>query len=205
MPLETVHYSIDYDNPNDIITLHTAHNTASCAAEWVRPYDTLAVEPGRPIHENTIGLMTCGEMDIGRIGKFQINGLSGDIINQEIIHSKGFEGDNIVNVKAHTWAVGLNTYRDIVSADIAVKKIRKNYWQSYGLDKRLLTNYIWSLYFKYQNRIIPADKLLEYTAHGVPFCLFRQDTDTMEIDNDFWVFEMNQNFRSWMGIYFVQW
>ena len=195
IPLETVHYSIDYDNPEDIITIHTAHNTASCAAEWVRPYDKLAVDL-RPIHKNTIGLMTCGEMDIGRIGKFEINGMNGKITNQNIIHSKGFDGDNISNLKAHTWAVGLNTYRDIISADTAVKKIRKNYWQSYGLDKRLLTQYIWSLYFNYQNRIVPADKLLDYTRHGVPFCLFRQDTDTMQIDNDFWVFEMNQNFRS---------
>lgn len=196
IPLETVHYSIDYDNPENIITIHTAHNTASCAAEWIRPYDTLAVDFNKQVHKNTIGLMCCGEMDLGRIGKFLINGETGDVIDQSIISQKGFEGNKISNLTAHTWAVGLNTYRDILSADKVVPKIRKNYWQSYGLDKRLLTKFIWSLYYQYQNRLIPTIKLLEYTKHGIPFCLFRQDTDTMRIDQDFWIFKMNQNLRS---------
>ena len=196
IPLETVHYSMDYDNPNNLVTLHTAHNTASCAAEWVRPYDTLAVEPHTPVFKNTIGLMTCGEMDIGRIGKFIVNGETGEIIEQHVVHEKGFEGDQVTNIKAHTWGIALNTYRDMISAENPVRKIRKNYWQSYGLDKRMLTHFIWRLYYQYKNRIIPADQLLEYTRHGVPFCLFRQDTETMSIDNDFWLFRMNENLRS---------
>jgi len=196
IPLETVHYSMDYDNPNSLITLHTAHNTASCAAEWIRPYDTLAVEPHTPVFKNTIGLMTCGEMDIGRIGKFIVNGETGEIIEQHIVHDKGFNGDQLANFKAHTWGIALNTYRGMLSAEKPVSKIRKNYWQSYGLDKRMLTHFIWRLYHQYQNRIIPADKLLEYTKQGVPFCLFRVDTESMTIDNDYWVFRMNENFRS---------
>jgi len=195
-PLETVHYSMDYDNPNNHITLHTSHNTASCAAEWIRPYDTLAIDRTQAAYKNTVGLMTCGEMDIGRIGKFVVDGETGIIIEQFIVHSKGFEGDIVQNVKAHTWAVGLNTYRDILSADKVVPRIRKNYWQSYGLDKRMLTHFIWSLYYDYKNRIIDADKLLDYTKQGVPFCLLRQDTDTMKIDEDYWLFTMNENLRS---------
>ena len=196
IPLETVHYSMDYDNPGNLVTLHTAHNTASCAAEWVRPYDTLAVEPHTPVFKNTIGLMTCGEMDIGRIGKFVVNGETGEIIEQHVVHEKGFEGDQVNNIKAHTWGIALNTYRDMISAEKPVSKIRKNYWQSYGLDKRMLTHFIWRLYYDYKNRVIPADQLLEYTRQGVPFCLFRQDTETMSIDNDFWVFRINENLRS---------
>lgn len=196
IPLETVHYSMDYDNADNLITLHTAHNTASCAAEWIRPYDTLAVEPHTPVFKNTIGLMTCGEMDIGRIGKFVVNGETAEIKEQHIVHDKGFEGNEPTGIKAHTWGIALNTYRDIISADKPVNKIRKNYWQSYGLDKRMLTHFIWRLYHDYQNRIIPADELLEYTKKGVPFCLFRQDVETMTIDNDYWIFRMNENFRS---------
>jgi carotenoid cleavage dioxygenase-like enzyme len=196
IPLETVHYSMDYDNTDNLITLHTAHNTASCAAEWIRPYDTLAVDPHKPVHKNTISLMTCGEMDIGRIGKFIVDGETGKIVEQYVVHSKGFDGENALATKAHTWAVGLNTYRNIISAEKPVNKIRKNYWQSYGLDKRMLTHFIWRLYKNYKNRIIPADELLEYTRHGVPFCLFREDVETMDIDNDFWLFQMNENLRS---------
>jgi len=196
VPLETVHYSINYDNPQNLITIHTSHNTASCAAEWIRPYDKLAIDHKIPALKNTVGLMTSGEMDIGRIGKFIINGETGEVMDEKIIHSKGFDGDVVQNVQAHTWAVGLNTYRDIVSADNPVPVIRHNYWQSYGLDPRMLTRFIFKLYYNYRNRIIPAEKLLDYTKQQVPFCLFRQDTETMRIDEDYWVFKMNENFRS---------
>ncbi len=198
-PLETVHYSINYENPDGLITMLTAHNTASCAAEWVRPYDVLAVDTSQKVYKNTISLMTCGEMDIGRIGKFVINGETGDIVSQDILYDKGFDGDNVGEVKAHTWGVALNTYRDIVSADRPVVNIRKNYWQSYGLDKRMLTHFIWKLYYHYENRIIPQEKLLEYTRHGVPFCLMCVDsgtaTEKMRI-TDYWLFRMNENLRS---------
>ncbi len=198
VPLETVHYSIDYDNPGGRVTLHTAHNCASCAAEWVRPFDTLAVAPnGRantPALPNTYGLMASGEMDLGRIGKFVIEGDTGQILQQHIIAQKGFTADP-ATVQAHTWAVGLNTYRGIVGADVPVAQIRHNFWQCYGLDYRLLTNFIKDLYTDYQNRIVPVDDLLEYTRHGIPFCLLRQDTETMQIA-DCHVFAMNQNLRS---------
>lgn len=193
--LETVHFSINYENPGNLITIHTAHNTASCAAEWVRPYDFLAIDPDKAVIENTIGLMTTGEMDIGRIGKIVINGETGIITAQSIICEKGFEGDSVSDVKAHTWAVGLHTYRDIISADKPVGKINQIYWQSYGLDYRFLTVYIKNLYENYKNRIIPVDKILEYNKKGIPFCIFRQDTNKMTIE-DFYIFEMNQNFRS---------
>jgi len=197
--LETVHYSIDYEDENDQITIHTAHNTASCAAEWIRPYDTLRALEGRNVLKNTIGLITTGEMDIGRIGKFIIDGTTGNIPSVSIVYSKGFTGKKNPEkeaIKSHTWAVGLNTYRNMNSADENVKKIRYNFWQSYGLDPRMLTNFIFDLYSNYKNRIIPTKELLRYTRNGIPFCLFRQDTTSMKIDEDFWIFEMNENLRS---------
>ena len=194
--IETVHFSINYQNPNDLITMHTAHNAASCAAEWIRPYDYLALEPDKPVVENTIGLMTTGEMDLGRIGKIVVNGETGEIVEKIIISEKGFEDDKIEEVKAHTWAVGLNTFRDIISADKPVNKINQIYWQSYGLDSRFLTVFIKEMYPQnYKNRIVPVDELMEYYKKGVPFCLFRQNTNTMTLD-DYYLFEMNQNFRS---------
>ncbi|MEI8111556.1 MAG: carotenoid oxygenase family protein [Chitinophagia bacterium] len=199
IPLETVHYSIDYDDTDDKITIHTSHNTASCAAEWIRPYDNLAIN-GNDVYDNTIGLITTGEMDIGRIGKFVIDGKTGTIIHSNVIWEKGFTGNDVPqnknDLKPHTWAVGLNTYRDINSADTNVNKIKYNFWQSYGLDPRMLTKFIWNLYKDYQNRIIPTDDLLKYTEQMVPFCLFRQDTDTMTINEDFYIFKMNENLRS---------
>lgn len=193
--LETVHFSLDYDNPDQVITVHTSHNSALCAAEWVRPYDFLAVDPSKPVEENTVGIMTCGEMDIGRIGKFLIDGETGEIVDKSIIWKKGFEGPVPQKVGAHTWAVGLNTYRDNISAQKIPAKIPYIFWQFYGLDKRMLTQFIKELYQDYQNRIIPVKDLLSYTEHGIPFAICLQNTATMELQ-DAWVFRMNENLRS---------
>lgn len=195
IPLETVHYSVDYDNPNGQVTIHTAHNSASCAAEWIRPYDFLATDPDQPALPNTYGLMACGELDIGRIGKFVVEGDTGHVVSQQLIHEKGFEGDRVGEVKAHTWAVALNTFRDIISADVVVDKLVYNFWQCYGLDYRMMTKFMKELYEDYIHRLIPVDDLIEYTRHGVPFCLVRQNTETMQLE-DYYLFAMNQNLRS---------
>ncbi len=191
--LETVHFSMDYENPNHTITIHTAHNAASCAAEWIRSYDKLATDQtgAKP---NTIGLMTCGEMDIGRIGKFVIDAETAKILESPKIYSTGKEGQN-GNLGAHTWAIALHTYRDIISATETVDKIRHIYWQSYGTDPRYLTNFIKGLYTDYENRIIPVDEMVEMNKRWLPYCLSRQNTEKMELE-DHYIFDKNENLRS---------
>ena len=191
--LETVHFSIDYENPNDRITLHTAHNAASCASEWIRSYDRLTTD-NSPAMENTVGVMTCGEMDIGRIGKFVIEGSTGLILEDPKICLEGDEQKN-GQLGAHTWAIALHTYRDIISATETVEKIRHIYWQSYGTDPRYLTNFIRGLYTDYKHRIVPVDKIVEKNREWLPFCLSRQNTEKMELE-DCYIFEKNENLRS---------
>ncbi|NNJ89486.1 MAG: hypothetical protein HKP53_08790, partial [Eudoraea sp.] len=194
--LETVHFSMDYENPDNMITIHTAHNAASCSAEWVRSYDTLSIyndlPPGQSrAKQNTVGLMTCGEMDIGRIGKFVIDAEKALIIEDPKIHLTGKEQKN----GAHTWAIALHTYRDIISATEKVDKIRHIYWQSYGADPRYLTKFIEDLYSDYPHRIIPVKEMIEMNKQCIPYCLSRQNTETMTLEDCF-VFEFNQNLRS---------
>ena len=191
--LETVHFSVDYENPDNQITVHTAHNAASCASEWIRPFDTLAVS-GKPVYPNTVGLMTCGEMDIGRIGKFVIDGEKGEIVSDAKIHRTGLEG-HPEKLGAHTWAIALHTHRDIISATETVDKIRHIYWQAYGTDPRYLTRFIEGLYTDYPHRIIPVDEMLEMNRKWLPYCLSRQNTETMELE-DAYVFQVNENLRS---------
>ena len=190
--LETVHFSIDYQNPNNEITIHTAHNAASCAAEWIRPYDFLATNK-KPVYSNTIGLMTCGEMDIGRIGKFVINGETGEM-KPHLIHKTGEESGN-GQLGAHTWAVALHTYRDIISATTPVDKIRHIYWQAYGTDPRYLTQFIEGLYHEYEHRIIPVPEIIKKNREWLPYCLSRCNTETMELE-DHYNFGLNENLRS---------
>jgi hypothetical protein len=192
--LETVHFSPDYENPDDIITLHTAHNAASCAAEWIRPYDELVMENESSPFKNTIGLMTCGEMDIGRIGKFQIDCKKGEIVGDQKIYLTGFEKDPD-KLGAHTWAVALHTYRNIISDTTVVDHINQIYWQCYGTDPRYLTKFIEGLYIDYENRIIPVPELKEMNKKKIPYCLLRQDTNKMSVE-DYFLFRFNENLRS---------
>lgn len=193
--LEISHFSVEYDNPSDIITMYASHNSALCAAEWVRHFDTLAIND-EPVHDNTIGLMICGEMDISRVGKWQIDAQNATIKDSKVVYQKGFEGNDVKNLTtAHTWAVGLSTFRHIVSSRTVTHKIPYIFWQFYGLDYRMLTNFIKELYGDYEHRIIPVDDLLEYNREGVPFCLSRQNMETMEFE-DWYNFKMNQNLRS---------
>ena len=193
--LEISHFSLEYSNPDDLITMYASHNSALCAAEWVRHYDTLAIN-NEPVHDNTIGLMICGEMDISRVGKWKIDGKTATIKDSKVVYQKGFEGNDAKNLtEAHTWAVGLSTFRHIISSRNVTNTIPYMFWQFYGLDYRMLTNFIVELYSDYEHRIIPVEDLLAYNKQGVPFCLSRQNMETMEFE-DWYNFKMNQNLRS---------
>jgi carotenoid cleavage dioxygenase-like enzyme len=194
LDLEVVHFSADYKNPNGQITLHTAHNAASCGAEWIRPYDELVVDEGETIFENTIGLVANGQMDIGRIGKYVLDGEQGTILSNEKIYLKGDEKD-VASPGAHTWAVGLYTYRDMLSPMKTVDEVQQIYWQSFGADPRFLTHFLKDLYCDYTHRIVPVEEMIEKNKERVPFCLLRQNTETMQIE-DHYLFRFNQNLRS---------
>lgn len=193
IPLEAVHFSANYSNPDDKITLHLAHNSAACLAEWVRDFDTLAMSTTK-VDPEVIGLISVGCMDIGRIGKVVIDGKTGAIISGEYLAETGNIKD-IKNIGAHTWGVGLNTYRGIIDAETATDEIRFNFWSSYGLDPRLLTSFIYNLYKDYSNRAISLKEVLAMNKSGVPFVLSRQNTTTMKLE-DFYQFDFSVILKS---------
>lgn len=74
IPIETIHFTTNYENPNGQITFYTANNAGACLAEWVRYYDKIINFPkDTPIEEGTAGILAVGEMDISRMGKFVID------------------------------------------------------------------------------------------------------------------------------------
>ncbi|TVQ41769.1 MAG: hypothetical protein EA362_14205 [Saprospirales bacterium] len=186
IPLEAVHFSANYVNPGGKITLHLAHNSAACLAEWVRNFDHLAYAPHKSVDPEVIGLISVGCMDIGRIGKVVIDANSGDLISEDYIIEKGNTAD-IDKIGVHTWGVGLYTYRGIIEAGEIPDSIEYNYWSSYGLDPRLHTKFIFDLYYNYQNRIIKQDEMLRLNKEGIPFVLSRQNVNSMQLE-DFYQF-----------------
>ncbi|MCU0427114.1 MAG: carotenoid oxygenase family protein [Candidatus Kapabacteria bacterium] len=198
IPLEAVHYSADYDDSNDTITLHLAHNSAACLAEWVRTFDTLAYNARERVQTNVIGLPSAGEMDIGRIGKCVITvDKHAQTATQKTFTAIWDEGNlkDIPNIGIHTWGVGLYTYRNIVAADEAVKTIRHIYWSCYGFDPRLQTTFIEGLYYFYKNRIVDVQTVQAIAKEGIPFVLVRQNTATMKLD-DYYQFAKNVILKS---------
>ena len=103
--------------------------------------------------------------------------------------------DSDDEVRAHTWAVALHTYRDIISDTTVVDEVNQIYWQCYGTDPRYLTKFIENLYTDYENRIIPVDELVAMNKRKIPYCLLRQDTNEMKV-KDYFLFRFNENLRS---------
>ena len=194
IPIEAVHFSAEYANPNGLITLHLAHNSAACLAEWVRRFDTLAPDGAQAVDPAVVGLLSTGSMDIGRIGKAVIDAEKAVTNSFRVIELQGNMADP-AHIGAHTWGVGLHTYRDLISPEVAVRQVRHIYWSCYGMDPRLLTKFIYDLYFNYPNRAVSQAELLQLSQQGVPFVISRQDTAAMTIA-DFFQFDASVILKS---------
>jgi len=178
---EFIHFTADYDDENgNLITLYTASNAAACLAEWVRYYDK--IYPNQPIEEGTEGILCVGSMDVGRVGKVVINPENASIKEEVMTYKTGHlqEGKDI---GPHTWLAGFYTFRDFISAEKPVNKIKNIYWQFGALEQRRLTQFIFNLYENYENRIVPAEQIKEYSEKGVPLQIARLNTDTMDLED----------------------
>ena len=197
IPLETVHFSCNYANPDDKITIMTAHNTANCPAEWVRHYDRKKFN-GEEMHPHIHGYMAVGQMDIGRVGRYVFNAKTGQVVEEET--SVLFETGDIEHpekIGPHTWGVGLYTFRGYEEVDHRPDNIGNIYWQVFGLDKNYLSEFVWGLYEQYPNRKVSVEDIERLTKQGVPIGLARVDHAAKELKlEDFFMFEADHHLRS---------
>ncbi len=168
IPLEAAHFLVDYENPDDIVTMHVAHLCGMQVAEWVRSYDS-RVQDGAPVPDYLHG-MEHDETDLGRMGRYQIHAPSGDIVSAQVI------ADNEC-----TWAVDLYAYRDRQPDGQPLPRLENVYWGSFGLWRDLMTEYITNLYRHYKYRLIPLEQVIELATAGRPACIFRLHTESMTI------------------------
>lgn len=181
IPVETIHYSCDFDNPNNKITLYGMHNAAMCIAEWIRPYD-IAKLTRKPVDEDYISLFALGNMDVSRLGKWEIDMNTKSISDSKVLVETGLEDDN---KKSNTWSIGLYAYRDMISADEALGKVETMWFVSNGISNKTLTEFIYNMYKNYRNRIVPVEEVLKITEEQVPSCLSRLNTVTMEVTDTY--------------------
>ncbi len=194
IPVETIHYSCDYENPEGKITLYGIHNTAACVAEWIRSYD-LSKLTGEPVSNSMISLFALGSMDINRIGKWviDVNALQIDETNSKQYYDTGKTDEP--DIGPNTWTLGLYTFRDMISPTKTVAQIKCLWYVANGLDSRMLTEFIYNLYTDYKNRIVPVEQILRLTSQDLPQTLVRLNCQTMQPD-DHYQFQKNVFIRS---------
>lgn len=168
IPLEAAHFLVDYDNPNDCVTLHVAHLCGMQVAEWLRQYDRRAPD-GSPVPDYLHG-MEHDETDIGRMGRYVIHAPTGEMVQSQAIADTEC-----------MWAVDLYAYRDRQPDGSPVPRLENVYWGSFGLWRDLMTEYIVNLYRDYKYRLLPLDRVIELANAGRPACIFRLHTESMTI------------------------
>lgn len=197
IPLETVHFTPNYSNPNGQITVMTAHNTANCPAEWIRYFDKRLVD-GEPVDPDHLSYLSAGQMDIGRMGRMVFDANTGELLEDKsnVLFKKG-NIDEPEKIGPHTWGVGLYTFRGYEELIPRVREIKNIYWQIFGLDRNFLTEFVYELYKEYPNRVASVEEVERLTAQGVPIGLARVDHGEEEMDiKDFYLFQEDHHMRS---------
>ncbi len=182
IPVETIHYSCDYQNPDGKITMYGMQNAAMCIAEWIRDYDISKIT-GAPVDENYISLFALGNMDISRVGKWVIDAETATIVedeSKEFIETGSIHEDN---KGPNSWSIGLYAFPHMLSADVALDKIEKLWFVSNGLSNKTLTEFIYDMYKDYPNRQISVKEILKVTEQEMPSCMSRLDTATMTAED----------------------
>ena len=179
IPVETIHYSMNYANPNGEITMYGIHNAAVCVAEWLRAFDTELLS-GNDIDPEVISLFAIGSMDLSRFGKWVMNGETGKLLedkSKEYVQKGKVDDDNI---GPNSWSIGLYGHRDLISGDIVPEEVKCAWFVANGTDPRMLSKFIYELYKEYPNRILDIDEVKRCTELNLPFGIVRVDTDKME-------------------------
>ena len=169
LSLPTAHFLVDYDNSQGNITLHASHICGMQVAEWVRKYDVSAYNPQDPVLSHLCG-MENNETDIGRVGRYLINGETGELVESHVISDAEC-----------TWGVQLFAHPE---QDPRTKKpldrLEDIYWCSFGLWKDLMTQFVTNLYKNYRNRQVTLAKVLNLAGKGIPAYLFRLHASSTE-------------------------
>lgn len=194
VPMECVHFSSDYANPNNEITIYTAHNNDTCLAEWIRTYDVNHFTK-EAYNETNISNYAAGQLALSSVGKYVIDGSTAFFKPgaNKIIREKGnlppvneLEGKPLSKVGPNTWGIGLYAYRDMISPTVAGMQIKQLFFVSFGTQPELLSEFIYNLYKRQNpNRSMNLKELLAYTECGIPQSIISIATESMKIEEHF--------------------
>jgi len=166
LPLEADHFLADYDDADGIV-LHVGHAPATDLSEWIRPYDVSAYD-GEPIDPALHGMLAVGAMDVGRFGRYVIDGARGELLSSQTVLDE-----------PTSWAIALYAGQGLNTPDPAPPKIEQLYWCTEGVFPELLTEFVKDLYRDYPHRLVDLDTILSLGQTGRPSAVHRIDTTSM--------------------------
>ena len=204
LPREVSHFVTDYRNPDDKITLMSAHNGGWDVTEWIGEYDesvnlecevtpmpTKIVEmlagvnkglpvvpPKKCLRKDFLGMQPA-PVDLNSMARFTIDAKTGGVLKANFLADKG---DN--PSKRNTWSVSVNTHRNL-NRDSELEtgeKITSLYWMGWGFSWELIPKRIYQTYRDRENRVIPIEGIPD---DDMPVNLLRLDTTKMEIVDSF--------------------
>ena len=170
VPLELVHFLVDDDDTQGLLTLHAAHNPGADVAEWVHSRDVQA-GVGQPSRALLRGMSALGQTDVNRLGRYIIDTRSGQLVESRVIAHE-----------EHTIGIGLYAHREALASGLPPHRIESIYWQGWGVWSELATEFVDELYADHPYRQMPLERMREIRAEGGrPASLLRLDTRTMTI------------------------
>ncbi|MBE9031557.1 carotenoid oxygenase family protein [filamentous cyanobacterium LEGE 11480] len=175
LPMEVLHFAVDYEDTEDMITLHLGHICADDAAAWIREFDVNAEINHESVPGRLAGMQT-EVMDVSRLGRYEVNPKTGSIVAAKIISDIDL-----------TWGVEFYTYANYPNLGQPVGQVKHIYWTSFGCWPELLTKFSYDLLKNYKYRTVPTDTLLDWAAQGQgkPAALFRLNTETQSIEDKY--------------------
>ena len=189
LPSELTHFLVDYDNPQNKVTIHAVHASSWYASEWIRTYDRSAYAKENHVPSHLCGMLP-SVMDVSRLGRYVVNGKTGELVEQKKIP------DNFqANIKSCrlTWGVTLYAYLDRLPLTHELNSssgtIDNIYWTSVGLWEEMLTEFVYNYYAKldreqaFHQPLVPPDEVLNLGQTGMPSSLFRLATKSMSIED----------------------
>lgn len=208
LPREVSHFVVDYQNPEGIITLHSAHSVGWDVTEWISEYDrsvqsecdrseTLwSIQARKAVEQllvqnvfepenikclrkkDLLGMLP-SPVDLNFIARYKIDGNKGTILQMASLSDPGNNRSG-----CNTWSVAVNTHRDLqrereTETD---KTITNLYWISWGFSWEAIPKRIYSEYANRDVRTLPPEAL---PTEDKPMTLLRLNTKTMEIEDSF--------------------
>lgn len=165
IPIEISHFAADYANPDNKITIHIGHSNGWDVTEGITRYDEPV--PGKPLRKDLEGMMS-GTTDLGSLGRYVIDGETGEI-----------KSSKLINDIESTWSLSVYTHRDLPcdSKEASSQTVKNIYWMSWGFTWELIPQRIYEAYKVDGHRVVAIEDLPDRK----PATLLRLDTETMEI------------------------